>query len=182
MQRAYLIGLVILTMAGTASADILDEVRVGVMQHNVCVTDCNNADKEDGPNISAELVLTSPDFLSVILAPRPYVMGSVNTSGNTSFGAAGLIWNFKLTDRLSFEPGVGYALHDGALESPFPVGDPKSDAFTSNHDRLGSHDMFRTKLAIKDVIDDGLAAHVMAGLRRHRQALANGGEREHAGV
>ena len=46
MQRAYLIGLVILTMAGTASADILDEVRVGVMQHNVCVTDCNNADKE----------------------------------------------------------------------------------------------------------------------------------------
>ncbi|MEQ8301087.1 MAG: acyloxyacyl hydrolase [Hyphomonas sp.] len=174
MQRAYLIGLVILTMAGTASADILDEVRVGVMQHNVCVTDCNNADKEDGPNISAELVLTSPDFLSVILAPRPYVMGSVNTSGNTSFGAAGLIWNFKLTDRLSFEPGVGYALHDGALESPFPVGDPKSDAFTSNHVLLGSHDLFRTSLAFNYAIDERWGAQVMYEHLSHGQVLGNG--------
>ena len=105
MQRAYLIGLVILTMAGTASADILDEVRVGVMQHNVCVTDCNNADKEDGPNISAELVLTSPDFLSVILAPRPYVMGSVNTSGNTSFGAAGLSLIVGKLTKVQKQPG-----------------------------------------------------------------------------
>ena len=150
MQRAYLIGLVILSMAGTASADILDEVRVGVMQHNVCVTDCNNADKEDGPNISAELVLTSPDFLSVILAPRPYVMGSVNTSG------------------------VGYALHDGALESPFPVGDPKSDAFTSNHVLLGSHDLFRTSLAFNYAIDERWGAQVMYEHLSHGQVLGNG--------
>ncbi|MEQ9437171.1 acyloxyacyl hydrolase [Hyphomonas sp.] len=174
MHRVYLSILASFAMAGTAFADLLDEARVGVMQHNVCVTDCNNADKEDGPNISAELVFKSPDFLSVILAPRPYVMGSLNTSGNTSYGAAGLIWNFSLTERLSFEPGVGYALHDGALESPFPQGDPQGDAFTSNHVLLGSEDLFRTSLALNYAISDRWGAQVLYEHLSHGQILGNG--------
>ncbi|WP_430403568.1 acyloxyacyl hydrolase [Hyphomonas sp.] len=174
MHRVYLSILASFAMAGTAFADLLDEARVGVMQHNVCVTDCNNADKEDGPNISAELVFKSPDFLSVVLAPRPYVMGSLNTSGNTSYGAAGLIWNFSLTERLSFEPGVGYALHDGALESPFPQGDPQGDAFTSNHVLLGSEDLFRTSLALNYAISDRWGAQVLYEHLSHGQILGNG--------
>ncbi|KJS37257.1 MAG: hypothetical protein VR74_09345 [Hyphomonas sp. BRH_c22] len=174
MYRTGLSLLAVFAMAGTAFADILDEARIGVMQHNVCVTDCNNADKEDGPNISAELVFSSPDFLSVVLAPRPYVMGSLNTSGNTSYGAAGLIWNFSLTERLSFEPGVGYALHDGALHSPFPQGDPQGDAFTSNHVLLGSKDLFRTSLALNYAISDRWGAQALYEHLSHGQILGNG--------
>jgi lipid A 3-O-deacylase len=43
--------------ASVASAEIVEEVRVGVMQHNVCVTDCDNANKEDGPDLNGEAVL-----------------------------------------------------------------------------------------------------------------------------
>lgn len=174
MHRVYLSILASFAMAGTAFADLLDEVRVGVTQHNVCVTDCDNANKEDGPNISAELVFTSPDVLSAILAPRPYLMGSLNTSGDTSYGAAGLIWNFRLTERLSFEPGVGYALHDGALESPFPQGDPQGDAFTSDHVLLGSHDLFRTSLAVNYAISDRWGAQILYEHLSHGQILGNG--------
>jgi lipid A 3-O-deacylase len=174
MYRTGLSFLAVFAMTETAFADILDEFRVGVMQHNVCVTDCNNADKEDGPNISAELVFESPDFLSVVLAPRPYVMASFNTSGNTSYGAAGLIWNFSLTEHLSFEPGVGYALHDGALESPFPQGDPQGDAFTSNHVLLGSKDLFRTSLGLNYAITDRWGAQVLYEHLSHGQILGNG--------
>lgn len=174
MYRTGLGLLTVFAMAPTAFANILDAVRVGVMQHNVCVSDCNNANKEDGPNISAELVFTSPDFLSAVLAPRPYVMGSLNTAGNTSYGAAGLIWNFSLTERLSFEPGVGYALHDGSIRSPFPQGDPRGDAFTSKHVLLGSHDLFRTSLAVNYEISDRWGVQALYEHLSHGQILGNG--------
>ena len=75
--------------AGTAQADIVSEARLGVMQENICVLDCDNADKEPGQNISAELLFASPDFLDLIWSPKPYVMGSLNTQGDTSFGGFG---------------------------------------------------------------------------------------------
>ena len=72
--------------SGAASADILSEARFGVMQENICILDCDNANKEPGQNISAELLFASPDFLDLIWSPKPYVMGSVNFQGETSFG------------------------------------------------------------------------------------------------
>ena len=117
-----------LLAAGSATAQV-DEVRVGVMQHNICVLDCDNADKEDGPNVQAEVVFTSPQFLNWAFSPRPYLMASANTAGKTSFAGGGLQWDFKLIDRVSFEPGLGYVFHDGTNENPFPQGDPQGAAF-----------------------------------------------------
>ena len=74
-----------LMMAPAAQAGV-DEVHVGVMQHNICVTNCKNADKEDGPNVEFQVSFDSPEFLSWAGAPQPYVMASVNTAGDTSFG------------------------------------------------------------------------------------------------
>ena len=93
--------------AGSAQAGIVDEVRVGVLQHNICLIDCDNADKEDGPDISAEVVFASPDFLSWALEPRFYLGTTYNTAGETSFYGGGVQWSFDITDRLSFEPGIG---------------------------------------------------------------------------
>jgi lipid A 3-O-deacylase len=48
--------------------------------------------------------------LSVIGSPSPYVFGSLSTSGETSFAAAGLSW--RIGGRLYVRPGIGVAIHD----------------------------------------------------------------------
>ncbi len=161
-------------MTGTAAADILSEARFGVMQENVCVLDCDNANKEDGLNISGELLFHSPDVLDLLLSPRPYVMGSVNTQGDTSFGGAGLHWSFRFAEKWAFEPSVGYVIHDGELASPFPQGDPRGDAFTEEHVLLGSRDLFRTTFGLHYDFNDTWGAELMYEHLSHGQILGNG--------
>lgn len=50
--------------------------------------------------------------LSFIGAPSPYILGSINTAGETNFAAAGLSW--KIGDALYLRPGLGLAVHDGS--------------------------------------------------------------------
>lgn len=174
MHRAVLSLTAVLAIAGTASADILDEVRFGVMQENICVTDCNNANKEPGQSVTGELLFKSPDFLSLIWSPRPYVMGSLNLNGDTSFGGGGLHWSFPFSERWAFEPSVGYVIHDGELESPFPQGDPRGDAFTEKHVLLGSRDLFRTTFGLKYKVDETWGVEVLYEHLSHGQILGNG--------
>ncbi len=174
MHRAVLSLTAVLAIAGTAAADIMDEVRFGVMQENICVTDCNNANKESGQSLTGELLFKSPDFLDVLWSPRPYVMGSLNLRGDTSFGGAGLHWSFPFTERLAFEPSVGYVIHDGVLESPFPQGDPRGDTFTQKHVLLGSRDLFRTTFGLKYAVDETWGVEVLYEHLSHGQILGNG--------
>jgi len=131
-----------------AAVGQVDSARLGVMKHNICVTDCKNADKESGANINGELRFASPRFLSWAFSPHPYVMGSVNTDGNTSYGGFGLEWDFAFADRWHVEPGLGYVLHDGAVNNPFPSGTQAAVDYSADHVLLGSKDLFRTNLAI----------------------------------
>ena len=162
------------TLTPTASAQLIEEARLGVMQHNVCIIDCKNADKEDGPNIEGELVFASPDFLNLLLAPRPYVVGSVNTAGNTNFGGFGLMWNWDFAQRWSLEPSLGYVIHDGALGSPFPQGDPRSDAFAKENIYFGSEDLFRTGLALNRDFGANWGLQLQYEHLSHGQILGNG--------
>lgn len=161
-------------ITGPATADILSEARFGVMQENICVLDCDNANKEDGLNVSAELLFASPDFLDLVWSPKPYVMGSLTTNGNTSFGGAGLHWSFRFADKWAFEPSFGYVIHDGEVASPFPQGDPRGDAFTEDHVLFGSRDLFRTTFGLHYDIDETWGAELMYEHLSHGQVLGNG--------
>lgn len=157
-----------------AQAGPVDEIRLGVTQHNICILDCDNADKEDGPNINGEIVFNSPDILDIIWSPRPYVMGSVNTAGDTSFGGAGLHWNFDFADGWSLEPGVGYVIHDGELSFPFPQGDPRNDPISETTVFFGSRDLFRTSLSLNRDLGEKWGVQVMYEHLSHGQILGNG--------
>ncbi|MEQ9505037.1 MAG: acyloxyacyl hydrolase [Hyphomonas sp.] len=157
-----------------AQAGPVDEIRVGVTQHNICVLDCDNANKEDGPNISGEIVFKSPDLLDIIWSPRPYVMGSVNTAGDTSFGGAGLHWNWNFASGWSLEPGVGYVIHDGELDFPFPQGDPRNDPISARKVYFGSRDLFRTSLSLNRDLSEKWGAQVMYEHLSHGQILGSG--------
>ncbi|MEQ9316999.1 MAG: acyloxyacyl hydrolase [Henriciella sp.] len=162
------------TLSPVASAQLVEEFRVGVMQHNICVIDCKNADKEDGPNIEAEIVFASPDFFNIILSPRPFIVGSANTAGNTNFGGFGLMWNWDFAQDWSLEPSLGYVIHDGALESPFPQGDPRSDAFARENVYFGSEDLFRTGLALNRDFGANWGLQLQYEHLSHGQILGDG--------
>jgi len=158
----------------TASAQIIDEVRVGATQHNVCIANCDNADKEDGPNINGEIVFASPELLDILWSPRPYLVASVNTAGDTSFGGAGLHWNWDFAGGWSLEPGVGYVLHNGELTFPFPQGDPRNDPVSATTVFFGSRDLFRTSLSLNHDLGGKWGALLMYEHLSHGQILGSG--------
>ncbi|MEM1105263.1 MAG: acyloxyacyl hydrolase [Pseudomonadota bacterium] len=172
-MRSVYLGLAALAAPVFANAQ-LEEVRVGVLQHNICVTDCKNANKEDGPNLEAEAVFAGPDAFRYLMSPRPYAIASVNTAGNTSYGGVGLVWTFDIARAWSFEPSLGYVIHDGRLESPFAQGSPESEAFAEENVFLGSRDLFRTGFALTRQIGDGVGVQFLFEHLSHGQILGNG--------
>ena len=177
MKRLFALSALAATtasLAPAAQAQLVEEARIGVLQHNICVIDCKNADKEDGPTVEGELVFASPDFLGILFSPRPYVLASINTAGDTSYGAAGLMWNWDFAQGWSLEPSLGYAIHDGATASPFPQGSPESAAFAEDNVLYGSEDLFRTGLALNRDISERWGLQVQYEHLSHGQILGNG--------
>lgn len=162
-----------MALAPAASAGV-DEVHVGVMQHNICVTNCKNADKEDGPNVEFQVSFDSPSFLNWAGSPQPYVMASVNTQGATSFGGFGLEWRWDFADGWALEPGVGYVVHDGEVDNPYANGSPEAAAFAEEHVLLGSEDLFRTSLALTRDFEGPWEAQILFQHLSHGQILGNG--------
>jgi len=159
--------------APAAYADI-NEIHVGVMQHNICVTNCDNANKEDGPNVEFQVSFDSPGFLSWAGSPEPYVMASVNTAGNTSFGGVGLEWRWNFAENWAIEPGVGIVAHDGAVDNPYANGTPEALAFSEENVLLGSDLLFRTSIGLTYDFDGPWEAQLFFEHLSHGQILASG--------
>lgn len=77
------------------------------------------------------------EALSFIGKPSPYILASVNSAGDTSFGAAGLGW--KIGDRIYARPAIGIAIHDGPKLAFAPDG---------SQTQLGSRVLFAPELAL----------------------------------
>jgi len=173
-MKRILIVLAGLLAGGPAQADLLEEARLGVLDHNICMTDCKNADKEDGPNIQAELVFASPGVLRYVASPRPYVIGSWNTQADTSYGGFGLVWNFDIADKWSVEPSLGYVVHTGATKRPFASGSPQAAEFAANNVLLGSRDLFRTAIALDRRIGERWGVQLIFEHMSHGQVIGDG--------
>lgn len=158
--------------AGQAEAGV-NEVQIGVLAHNIQVIDSKNANKEDGPVIEAQITFDSPGFLRWAGAPRPYAMISANVSGDTSHAGVGLEWRWEFADGWQLNPGLGYVVHDGELENPYPPG-PQSIAFADEHVLLGSRDLFRTSLAVTRELSENWSAQVIFAHLSHGQILGDG--------
>jgi lipid A 3-O-deacylase len=166
-------GALAVLLPGAALAQVAD-VRFGVMAHNIKVTDGKNANKEDGPNVCLELTFASPEFLAWIGAPKPSIVASINTAGATSFGGVALGWDFEFSPGWRFEPSIGYVLHDGEVDNPFPSNDPRAVAFSNDNVLLGSEDLFRTGLALTRDLNDTWAVQLQFEHYSHGQILDKG--------
>ena len=162
-----------LALAPSAEAGV-DEIHMGVMAHNICVTDCKNAGKEEGPNVEFQVSFDSPGFLDWAGSPQPYIMASANTAGETSFGGVGLEWRWRFAEGWALEPGFGYVVHDGEENNPFANGTPEAAAFAQEHVLLGSRDLFRTSIGVTRDFEGPWEAELFFSHLSHGQILGEG--------
>ncbi|WBQ09614.1 acyloxyacyl hydrolase [Hyphomonadaceae bacterium ML37] len=147
----------------------LSELRGGVAAHDVY------NGREDGVQIIAEVLFDSPDFLNWAYSPRPYIMGSFNTSGLTNLGAVGLAWEGSATERLTFEGSWGIAYHDGVTDYvDLPPDDPDRIRLAATRAGLGSHYLFHLRLGTDYALNDTWRVGVFYEHYSHGQILGNG--------
>ena len=127
--------------SATAQTGVIDEIKFGVLAHDVGLFDEH---VESGADINFEALFTAPDFLGFIGAPRPHLGGLVNTAGNTSAGYFGLTWGITLLENL-------LALGDGVFANG-SLGGALQNGYTSTappgRKTLGSTALFRESLEL----------------------------------
>jgi lipid A 3-O-deacylase len=170
----------VLAFGGAAQASaqnrIVDEVKVGVLAHDVTL---GGTHVEGGADINGEVLFVSPSFLDVIGAPRPHLGGWVNTSGNTDAAYFGLTWGLRLAksifgtaDALTIYGSLGGAVQDGYEDSAPP-----------GRKRLGSPVLFRESVELGYQITpvysiSAMVDHISnANLASHNAGITNVGGR-----
>jgi len=73
---------------------------------------------------------------------QPYVLGAVNTAGNTNYAAAGL--SLKFGDRIYFRPGLGIAVHTGSA----------GNVYRTDKIAFGSRVLFEPEIGVGARISD----------------------------
>jgi lipid A 3-O-deacylase len=154
----------------------ITEVRLGVLAHDLSV---GGSRKEGGANINGTIffnrlpkIESVPGWLAFILAPRPIIGGSVNTSGDTSYGHFGVNWGGDVTERLFVDFSFGGAIHSGNKN----VNDPARK-------HLGCRVVFREALSVgvhitEQINVSGIIEHISnAGICSRNDGITSAGAR-----
>jgi lipid A 3-O-deacylase len=123
----------------TAQTKLVDEVKVGVLAHDVGFLTHH---VETGADVNLEMLFTPPDLLRIIGSPRPHIGADINTAGHTSDGYFGLTWGIMLIQSL-FNAGDG-VFANGSLGGAIHDGSPLTGATAPPGQKLlGSRILFR---------------------------------------
>ncbi|WP_300544382.1 acyloxyacyl hydrolase [Maricaulis sp.] len=146
------------------------EFRLGATAHDL------SDHVEDGPNITADLLLPSPEFLDVIWSPRPYFYGSFNTNGLTNFGGTGLAWNWEFADGLNFEFRTGLTYNDGVedIDPNSAPDDPTRIRLATTRSLMGNEILFHNAFGLDMDVSDHWSVGVYYEHISHGQILASG--------
>lgn len=119
------VGLVLAMSFGAGLDSRADEVRVGLMVHDVEAFSHLGFGgvhgKEQSLSISADYVWEKPDWLAWAFHARPYIGGTINLQGKTSHAGAGVLWRKGFWDKTYGELAFGMVVHDGRVRVPNPI-------------------------------------------------------------
>ncbi len=138
MKVALLLGLALLASAPAHAGEVFG----GIYDHDV-KTPLDKSGVESGADIM--LGWRGGDIGHTPL--QPYVFGSLNTAGKTSYAAAGLSARFG--KRIYIRPGVGIAIHSGSASD---VNDP-----TNHRIEFGSRVLFEPEVGLGAQINDRMS-------------------------
>lgn len=119
-------------------AGILSEARGGVLYHDAGLITSRT---ESGADINAEVLFTSPEFLSFAFSPRPHLGVSANTSGDTSQLYFGLSWTADIYESFFAELTFGGSVHNG-----------KRNSNTAGRNDLGCRLLFRESISVGVIV------------------------------
>ena len=132
---------VALALAASVSpaASRAQEVFAGVYKHAVD-TPFSFYTGERGADIELGYRFAPIGALSAVGSPSPYVIGSLNTAGDTSFAGAGIGWRIGVEGPLYLRPGVGLIVHTGPSH--------RFDLARGQETDLGSRVLFEPELGL----------------------------------
>lgn len=108
------------SLMSPASAQIA-EIRAGITEHDVEIFGLgSDKGKENSLAVHGEIVFEEPEFLKPFLSPQPWIGGTINLEGETSYGGAGFLFRQTLGDRFYGDWSTGLVVHDGTLEIDTP--------------------------------------------------------------
>ena len=136
----------------------VSEVRAGVAKHDLNVFSAVDQ-KEASGALQAEIVFDKPNFFKARWAPKPYVGGTLNLGGKTSYGGAGFVWRAGLGERFYGDFAFGLVVHDGALEAP------RAELSPEFRDYLDTFDGDFPGIGEDPVLDAGFAQFFAEGRR-----------------
>jgi len=120
-MKTLLLGLITAIGLSAPAFAQVSEIRFGAHQHDIEFFGLGGKKgKETSAALNAEIIFAEPDFLKWALSPQPYIGGSLNLEGNTSYGGAGLMWRQTLGDKLYFDFAFGLVAHNGTKEVALP--------------------------------------------------------------
>ncbi len=143
-RRVALAALICSATLGNPSAAycrLLDEIRLGIFQHDAGLIGTR---KEDGTDFAAE-VLTGPLVkIRLLGAPRLVLGGAINSAGQTDQAYFGIVgqwtlarWLLSRKDAFYFEATIGGGWNDGKIDV---IGTPLEASWKSH----GSHYLIRS--------------------------------------
>ncbi|HZF44612.1 MAG TPA: acyloxyacyl hydrolase [Sphingomonadaceae bacterium] len=124
---------------------LASEIFGGVLAHDV-KTPFTLGGFERGSDLQVGWRGNRMSALSLIGAPSPHVFGSLSTSGDTNFVAAGIGW--RIGGDVYVRPGIGLAVHD---RRSLTVGE---DGFRRD---LGSRVLFAPEIGFGYQVTDGFS-------------------------
>ncbi len=172
-RAALAAGLACWAASGAAQAKV-ESVTAGLLIHSVPASDIKNSDKESGLDVQVQVNFTPPDFFKYALSPEPYLIATLNTNGDTSYAGFGFQWDFGFLDKWHFNPAVGYVIHTGDTNEPYPKSDPRYQAYLDEHLLLGSEDLFRLALAVSREIAPNVEAEISFEHLSHGYIIGDG--------
>jgi len=171
----YLLSAALSLASCTSAWAQVEEVRAGVTFHDLGWTTTNAAgDEEKSVAFNAEIIFAEPKFLKWALSPQPYVGGTLNVEGETSYGGAGLLWRQNLGDKFYGDFAFGVVVHDGvldfgdALATARERGSSNSFRYAINKNWYGSRILFRQQITLginlsEDWAAEGFVEHISHG-------------------
>lgn len=132
-----------LVAAPAASPAWADEVYVGAYAHAVDTPLTLRTD-EGGADFEAGYRFGRIEALGFLGKPAPYLIGSLNTRGDTSFAGAGLSWKLG-KGPVYARPEIGVVVHDGAK---------LKIASNGQHLELGSRVLFEPGIGVGTRLSD----------------------------
>ena len=168
--------LVTAPLPAAAQLNIVDEVKAGILAHDVGFLGHH---LEKGPDVNLEMLFTPPDLLAVIGSPRPHIGADINTAGKTSDGYFGLTWGIMLIqslfgagDGVFINGSLGGAVHDGYINSG-----------AADRKLLGTRVLFRESAELGYQLMPGISMSALldhisnANLGRHNMGITSAGAR-----